>query len=160
METAYPFTILGTLLIVLLVLFLSIRVGRTRLATGVKAPAMTGSEEFERANRAHMNTVEQLALVLPTLWIFATQVSDLYAGIAAAIWVVSRFLYAQAYSNNPPSRATGFLIGFAVLAIMFLWSAGSLIFMGLFAIWAAWGLPVVLALTWIADRLTRRRARG
>ena len=44
--------------------FFGIQVGGVRGRTGVKAPAMSGDQEFERANRVHQNSLEQLELVV------------------------------------------------------------------------------------------------
>jgi glutathione S-transferase len=128
---AYPLTMLGTLGAVLLTLLFSIRTGMMRGKTGVKAPAMSGSEDFERANRVHLNTVEQMVLFLPVLWIFASQTADLYAGIAALIWLVGRVLYSQGYMADPAKRELGFMVGALVVLLMFLASTG-LIVWGLF----------------------------
>lgn len=121
---AYPFTMLGTLGAVLLTLLFAVRTGTMRGKTGVKAPAMSGSEEFERANRVHLNTLEQLVLFLPVLWIFANQVSDLAAGIAAAVWLVGRVIYSAAYMGDPAKRSFGFMIGLLAFVIPFFWSVG------------------------------------
>ena len=64
-----PFTALVTVAAVVLTFVLSLRVGAMRQKHGVKAPATTGHPEFERANRVHQNTVEQLVLFLPLLWL-------------------------------------------------------------------------------------------
>lgn len=128
---AYPLTMLGTLAAVLLTLLFAIRTGMMRGRTGIKAPAMSGSEEFDRANRVHLNTVEQMVLFLPVLWIFATQAGDLYAGIASLIWLAGRVLYSQGYMADPGKRELGFIIGALVVLLMFLASAG-LILWGLF----------------------------
>jgi glutathione S-transferase len=128
---AYPFTMLGTLGAVLLTLLFSIRTGMARGKTGVKAPAMSGSEEFERANRVHLNTVEQMVLFVPVLWIFATQTSDLFAGIGALVWMAGRVLYSQGYMADPSKRELGFMVGALALLLMFLASIG-LIVWGLF----------------------------
>ena len=130
--SAYPLTMLGTLAVVLITLIFAARTGQARGKTGVKAPAMSGSEEFERANRVHLNTVEQLVMFLPVMWIFASQMGDLAAGIAALVWVIGRFLYSQAYMADPAKRTVGFLIGALALVIPFLASTG-LIIWGLFA---------------------------
>ena len=37
--------------------------------SGIDAPAMTGHPEFERAVRAHANTLEWLPIFLPSLWL-------------------------------------------------------------------------------------------
>lgn len=132
MDFAYPFTAIGTLLIVLMTQGFSFRVGQMRSKAGVSAPDTTGDEAFNRANRVHMNTIEQWVLFLPVLWLFAMIAGDLFAGIAAAIWLVSRVLYSQSYIADPKSRLIGFLTGFLTLMIMVFWSIG-LIVWGLLA---------------------------
>ncbi|WP_417478346.1 MAPEG family protein [Maricaulis sp.] len=128
---AYPFTMLGTLGAVLMTIIFMARVGMARGKTGIKAPAMSGSEEFERANRVHLNTVEQMVLFLPVLWIFATLAGDLYAGIGALVWLIGRVLYSQGYMADPGKRELGFMIGGVALLLMFLGSTGLLVW-GLF----------------------------
>ena len=46
--------------------FFSIKVGQARGKYGVKAPATTGNEMFERYNRVHQNTLEQLVMFFPS----------------------------------------------------------------------------------------------
>lgn len=122
MIAAFPLTTLATLAMVLLTFLFSFRAGKTRLKTGVSAPAMAGDDEFERATRVHQNTLEQMVLFLPVLWIFSTLVSDLYAGIAAVLWIIARVLYSQAYMGDPSKRGQGFMLGILVLLITFVWS--------------------------------------
>ena len=55
-------------------------VGRARAKYGVLAPAMTGHPDFERANRVHMNTLENLIIFIPAVWIFATYVERALGG--------------------------------------------------------------------------------
>lgn len=67
--TALPYTALVTLLICLLLCGTAANVGRARGRYGIKAPAVTGHEMFERAYRIQMNTLENAVLLLPTLWL-------------------------------------------------------------------------------------------
>ena len=46
-------------------------VGKARGTYGVKAPATTGHEVFERYFRVQQNTIEQMILFLPSLFIAA-----------------------------------------------------------------------------------------
>ena len=55
------------LLAILQFIIFGILVGRARAKYGVKAPAMTGNEQFERVVRVQMNTLEQLVCFLPAL---------------------------------------------------------------------------------------------
>lgn len=87
-----------------------ILVGRARVKHGIKAPAVTGNVQFERAFRVHMNTLEQLVAFLPALLL-----ADLYwsgpivAGVGA-IYLIGRFVYRQAYLADPAQRGLGFLL--------------------------------------------------
>ena len=76
----------GVTLLALLVYFsVTAKTGQARLKFGVKAPATSGAPEFERAFRIQQNTLEQLMLFLPSLWLFAALVSDLWAGAAGVV---------------------------------------------------------------------------
>ncbi len=126
----FPLTALVTLLICFLMFATSINVGRARGLYGVKAPAVTGHEMFERAYRIQMNTLENAVLVLPALWLYAGFIGDRGAAMMGAVWLVARIWYAVAYQNNPAKRGPSF--GLSVLA-----------FAGL-AAGAFWGIARVL----------------
>ena len=114
-----PYTAVVTL-IALLVYFLIIgAVARARSQYGIKAPAVTGNENFERAYRVQMNTLEQMALFLPALWLYASYVSDRGAAVGGLIWVVGRVIYALAYTKDPASRGPGAMV--TLLASVGLW---------------------------------------
>jgi glutathione S-transferase len=51
------YTAAVTLLTLLLYFALTANVGRARVKYGIKAPAVTGNEHFERAFRVQMNTL-------------------------------------------------------------------------------------------------------
>lgn len=114
--TTLPVTILSaavTILAVLVLFYTGVNVGQMRGKHGVKAPAVTGNPEFERAYRVQMNTLEQFAVFLPLLWI-ATSFPIAMAYLAPAfglVWVVGRVLYMQGYMADAEKRGTGFLIG-------------------------------------------------
>jgi glutathione S-transferase len=82
-------------------------VGRARGKYGIRAPAMTGHPDFERANRVHINTLENLIIFVPAVWIFATYVSPLYAAILGAAFVVARAVYAIGYLQAAEKRGIG-----------------------------------------------------
>jgi glutathione S-transferase len=128
--TAYPLASLITLLICLLMLATGVNVGRSRVRYGIKAPAVTGHEMFERAYRIQMNTLENAALLLPALWVNAGFISDRGAAALGAFWLISRIWYAIAYQSNPAKRGPAF--GLSMTAFAFTWSA------------AAWGIARVL----------------
>jgi glutathione S-transferase len=82
-------------------------VGRARAKYGIRAPAMTGHPDFERANRVHVNTLENLIVFVPAVWIFATYVSPLYAAILGGVFVVARAAYAVGYLQAAEKRGIG-----------------------------------------------------
>jgi uncharacterized membrane protein YecN with MAPEG domain len=89
--------------------------GRARGRLGVAAPAITGNTEFERYYRVQLNTVEQLVIFLPALFLFAHFLA--WHGTAAGlgvVFVVGRALYARAYVTDPARRGPGF--GLTLLA--------------------------------------------
>jgi glutathione S-transferase len=112
-----------TVLTVFLGLYTMMLVGRMRGKHGVHAPAVTGAPEFERAFRVQMNTLEQVVMFLPVLWL-ATLYPVLSGYLAPGlgfVWVVGRILYASGYMADPAKRSLGFLIsGVAVLGLLVL----------------------------------------
>lgn len=46
-------------------------VGKARGTFGVRAPAVTGDERFERVYRVQMNTLELLVALLPAMYVAA-----------------------------------------------------------------------------------------
>lgn len=93
-------------------------VGKQRAKHAVSAPAITGAPEFERAFRIHQNTVEQLVIFLPALWLFGTYVHSLIGAGLGLLFVISRFIYRNSYMNEPTSRSTGFGIGALTMMIL------------------------------------------
>jgi glutathione S-transferase len=93
-------------------------VGRARGKFGVKAPATSGHEGFERVFRVQMNTQEAALMFLPALWVAAAfGIPSVSAWIGAA-WLVGRAWYAWAYARGG-NRGPGFLIGMlALLALL------------------------------------------
>ena len=122
MEFAYPLAALSTIIIALVLFMFSAQVGAMRGKHGIEAPATTGHEAFDRAFRIHMNSIEQVVLFLPLMWLFAMLVSDLYAGIAAAVWVAGRILYSRNYMRDPSTRSVGFVTSLLALATALIWS--------------------------------------
>jgi glutathione S-transferase len=123
----FPLTALATLAMIILYVWTMSLVGQARRAHGVKAPATGGPEDFNRVYRAHVNTQEQMVLMIPALWIFAATVGDRWAGLVGVVWLVGRVLYVRAYSADASRRGTGFMIGFFSLAIAVVGSAGTIL---------------------------------
>lgn len=85
-------------------------VGRARGLYGVKAPATSGNEHFERAYRVQMNTLEQLVGFLPALYLASVYWPDAIVAAIGAVYLLGRVLYRQAYVADPAKRGPGFLL--------------------------------------------------
>jgi len=82
-------------------------VGRARGKHGIQAPAMTGHPEFERANRVHLNTLENLIIFIPSVLLFAMFVSVLWAAALGFVFVAARAAYAVGYLQAAEKRSIG-----------------------------------------------------
>ena len=91
-------------------LYFGILVGRARAKYGIKAPAVSGNEHFERAFRVHMNTQEQLLAFLPALFIGGHYGSNAVVAGIGVIYLVGRFVFQRAYLDDPGKRRWGFLL--------------------------------------------------
>lgn len=101
-----------TLLILAQYFFFVMQAGMARGKDTVVAPATTGDEMYERKARVQMNTLEQLIITLPAMWICAQYFRADVAAIMGLAFLIGRFLYSYLYIKNPKSRAPGFVIGF------------------------------------------------
>lgn len=102
-------------------------VGRARGKYGVKAPAVTGHEIFERYFRVQQNTLELLVALVPAMWLFGTYVNPTWAAWLGLVFVVARIVYLVGYVVDPAKREIGF--GLTALPVMILligglWGAG------------------------------------
>jgi uncharacterized membrane protein YecN with MAPEG domain len=86
------------------------RAGRARGQAGIPAPSITGDTDFERHLRVQGNTVEQIVVFLPGMYLFAWFVSEPAAAGLGLVFVVGRALYAHAYVTDPARRGPGFLL--------------------------------------------------
>lgn len=111
-----------TALIVLLALAqyvgFSLRVGATRSRYGVDAPRTTGDETWERLFRIQMNTLEQLIVFVPGMFLFAVYVSSGWAWVPGVVFLVGRQLYALEYTRNPKTRAPGMALTLLANAVL------------------------------------------
>lgn len=98
------------LLVLIEYLVLGGLVGRARGAHNVKAPATIGSEPFERTYRTQQNTLENIVVFIPAIWIFGTYISPLWATVLGVIFLVGRTLYAVTYITAADKRGPGFAI--------------------------------------------------
>lgn len=101
-----------SLFIILQYWFFSMMVGAYRQKTGIKAPATSGNFKFQCAYRIQLNTLEQLPLVLPLMYICASVYRIDIAAIFGAFFFIGRILYAISYMKDPTKRGMGMMIGF------------------------------------------------
>jgi uncharacterized membrane protein YecN with MAPEG domain len=121
---------LDTLLAVAIFFGCGIAVGRGRAKYKIDAPATTGNPDFERLFRVQMNTLEAIAMFLPSLWMAARHADPVMVGWIGVVWVVGRIWYAVAYAGAAKKRGPGFGIG--ILATAVLW------------VIAVWGIVVAM----------------
>ena len=103
--------------------YFGLQVGRARSTYGVVAPSVTGHPIFERYHRVHQNTLENLVIFLPGLWLFATYVSETIAAALGVVFIVGRGVYARGYVQDPPRRSAGVLLSFPIGLILLIGGA-------------------------------------
>ena len=109
-----------TALALLQYLVFGFKVGRARGLYGVKAPAVTGNETFERHFRVHQNTLEQLVLFLPGLYLFSHYFEPRVAAVFGLIYLIGREVFAASYVKEPAKREIGFSLSFLPSVILVL----------------------------------------
>ena len=114
----YPLAALVTLLSLFVLFWMAMQVGKARGKYEVKAPKHDGPDDFLRVLRVYENTQEMLMLFLPSLWIFALTISDMWAGIIGIFFPIGRLVYARGYYKAADQRTTGFQIGFIPTCIL------------------------------------------
>ncbi len=98
--------------------YFALHVGQSRDKHCVSAPAMSGDADFERAFRVHANTIEQLVIFLPGLWMFGYYVDARIGAGIGLLFVIARFVYRNAYLGDPKNRSAGFGIGALAMIIL------------------------------------------
>jgi glutathione S-transferase len=97
-------------------------VGWARVKFGVDAPAITGDPIFERYNRIHYNTMEQLIVFVPGMLLFGIYVHAIAAAALGLLFIIGRTIYFRAYIAEPAGRGAGY--GLSVLPIIILLIGG------------------------------------
>jgi glutathione S-transferase len=93
-------------------------VGNARARYGIKAPAITGNETFERYFRVQQNTLELLVVFLPALAIAAVYWNPLWVAAIGAVYLVGRLVYFRAYVRDPGQRSLGY--GLSIVPVILL----------------------------------------
>jgi glutathione S-transferase len=116
-----------TVLISIQYLVFLMQVGNARGKTGVQAPATSGDPAFERYFRVQQNTLEQLVMVIPSLWLFGYYVhEEIGAGLGLAFFI-GRILYSRSYVDDPAKRGIGFMIGGLATMALLLGAGGGIL---------------------------------
>lgn len=118
-NTSLPWTGLITTLALILYFFLTFNVGRARIKYKVTPPETSGPADFERVLRVQQNTLEQLILFLPALWLFSLFLNSVVGAAIGTVWLVGRGLYAWGYYQAAEKRMPGFMISvFAIVLLL------------------------------------------
>ncbi len=115
-----PYVDIVTVLAVLQFIVFGFRVGKARGRYGVKAPAVTGNEAFERYFRVQQNTLEQLIAFLPGLYLFSRYLNPFVAAALGVIYLVGREIYAATYVKEPSKREVGYGLTFLPIVVLLL----------------------------------------
>ncbi|MFK8029780.1 MAG: MAPEG family protein [Gammaproteobacteria bacterium] len=107
-----------TVLVVLQLLIFTMLVGKSRQATGVKAPAVSGDPVFERYFRVHQNSIETAVVMLPAMWVFNMYWDPRIGAGLGLVYLISRFMYLRGYVADPAKRGKGFGLGFVCTIIL------------------------------------------
>lgn len=103
-------------------------VGRARATYGVPAPAISGHPVFDRYMRAHQNTMEQLVVFVPAIFMFATFVGTGLAALLGLLFVAGRVVYFRGYVAEASKRTTGFAMSaLAQITLMLGGTIGALV---------------------------------
>jgi uncharacterized MAPEG superfamily protein len=100
------------LLAIIQFIYFGMLVGKARGKYGIKAPAMSGNEQFERVVRVQMNTLEQLVCFVPALLMAAVYWPQVYVAATGLVYLVGRMIYQKAYTADPAKRGLGFGLSF------------------------------------------------
>lgn len=99
-------------------------VGRARGKYQIHAPATSGHPDFDRAFRAHQNTLEQTVMFLPLLWLATMYCNEQYAAYLGYAWLIGRLWFVFGYIAEAGKRSMGFVISILatlILLVMSLW---------------------------------------
>ncbi len=115
-----PLVAIVTVLALIQYVVQGVRVGQARQRYGVEAPATTGHAIFERHFRVHQNTLEQLIIFVPAMWLFGLYVSGPIGALLGVGFIAGRFTYERGYVADPTRRETGAIITAIVNGILLL----------------------------------------
>ena len=129
MIPATLWTAIVTLLIGFFYFYTAFRVGNLRGKHDIKAPATSGHPQFDRAYRVQLNTLEQMGIFLPFLWVSAFYPLPWawLAPLIGFVWLLGRIVYLRAYMADPEKRLVGAALGGLTNLIMFIIAAAGVV---------------------------------
>jgi len=129
MIPATLWTAIVTLLIGFFYFYTAFRVGNLRGKHDIKAPATSGHPQFDRAFRVQLNTLEQMGIFLPFLWVSAFYPIPWawLAPLIGCLWLVGRIVYLRAYMADPEKRLIGAGLGGLTNLIMLVIAAAGVV---------------------------------
>ncbi len=99
-------------------IYFSLQVGKARGTYEVSAPAVSGHPIFERHYRVQMNTLEQLIVFIPAVFLFGYYGNAMVAAALGAVYLLGRFLFASSYVADPAKRSLGFMLSFLPTVVL------------------------------------------
>jgi len=109
-------------------IYFGLRVGAARGKYHVEAPAVSGHPMFERYFRVHMNTLEQLVVFVPAIWLFGAQISALWAASIGVVFLLGRAIYLRDYVADPKKRSLGFALSMLPTLVLLLGGLGGAVY--------------------------------
>ena len=116
--TSMAYIDIVTALALLQFIVFGFQVGKARAKYGVKAPAITGNEIFERYFRVQQNTLEQLIVFIPGLYLFGHYFNPLWGAAIGVVYLIGRQVYAASYVGDPAKRGMGYGLTFLPCVIL------------------------------------------
>jgi hypothetical protein len=113
-----PYVDIVTALALVQFIAFGFKVGKARGTYGVKAPATTGNEVFERHFRVQQNTLESLVAFVPGLYLFSHYWNPLWAAALGVVYLAGREIYAATYVKDPAKRGPGYGLTFLPIVIL------------------------------------------
>jgi uncharacterized membrane protein YecN with MAPEG domain len=107
-----------TVLALLQFIVFGFKVGKARGLYGIKAPAVTGNDIFERCFRVQQNTLELLIIFIPGLYLFSRYFSPPVAAVLGVIYLIGREVYSAGYVKEPAKRSAGYGLSFLPTAVL------------------------------------------
>jgi glutathione S-transferase len=94
------------------------KVGKARTRYGIAAPAISGHATFERYFRVQQNTLEQLIVFIPGLYLYSRYFNPAVAAGIGVVYLIGREVYAVTYVKDPAKRSLGYGLTFVPMMVL------------------------------------------